>query len=319
MERTQLQEILSCLGQDRTKFYYQKDHYALMLLSYFIGRGMKINEIKNSKWKRLLDKPLIKNHLKKAGSQHLCPEQLYPHWNQDSHCYLLTLGSWGSSKGRSRFYNQTSRPGLNLVLQLNFSEQHNCEFRKLIKPVVSQPFSAYGHPVSQKHHTLGWARIDLDIIKNEALIEEIQTDWIRLVGRAKQYLEKHGEENVKKQRWKPSYIRGIGCGLAELEMYCKKVLKQHTSIWQEAMLSAAIAFLRDEVGIRNIFYHTFDSGCQAKRISGTRPPRSLYTRLPEKFCFEKTSRSPSFLLKGNNRKIAAQLRKGQDHFFLLTV
>ncbi len=319
MEQIQLQEILECLGQNRTKFYYHRDRYALILLSYFIGRGMKINEIRNSKIKKLLDKPLLKNILKKTGNQHLYPEQLYPNWNQHTHCYLLTLDKWGDRKGSSRFYNQTSRPGYNLVLQLNFSEQHNSTFRKLIKPVTNQPFMAYGHPVSQKHHTLAWARIDLNLESNEALIEEIQTDWIRLAVRAKQYFEKYGEENVKKRRWKPHYIRGLGCGLADLNNYLENVLKPHTSLWQEAMLSATLTFLRKEIGISNIFYHTFNSGCSAKRIDGTRPPRSLYTKLPERFCFEKTSRIPSFLLKGNNRKITAQLRKAEAPFYLLTV
>lgn len=319
MEQLQIKEIMECLGQDRTKFYYHKDRYALMLLAYFIGKGSKIHEIRNSKVKKLLDKPLVKDILQNGGNQHLYPEQLWSKWKKDSHCYLLTLGSWGDRKGSSRFYNQTSRPGWNLVLQLNFSEQHNCDFRKLIKPVGSQPFTAYGHPVSKKHHTLAWARIDLDMESNEALIEEIQTDWIRLVLRAKQFFEKHGEENVKKSRWKPHYIRGIGCGLAGLNSYVEDVLKQHISIWQEAMLSAAIAFLREEIGIKDIFYHTFNSGCLAKRIDGTRPPRSLYTKLPDKFCFEKTRRTPSFLLKGNNRKVAAQFRKDENYFFLLTI
>lgn len=319
MEQIQLEEILQCLEQNRTKFYYHKDQYALMLLSYFVKKGLKISEIRNSKLKRLLDKPLVKEILRKSGNQYLNAEQLHSHWSRGTHCYLLSLDGWGGRKGGSRFYNQTSRPGWNLVLQLNFSEQHNGEFRKLVKPVNSHPFKASGHPVSEKHHTLAWARIDLDLETNEALIEEIQTDWLRLARRAKQFLEKHGEENVKRRRWKPHYIRGLGCGLAELNLYLETVLKVHSSVWQEAILSAAIALLRDDIGINHIFYHTFDSGCLVKRIDGTRPPRSLYTKLPEKFCFEKTSRPPSFLLKANNRKVVDQLRKGRDHFYHLTV
>ncbi len=55
-------------------------------------------------------------------------------------------------------------------------------------------------------------------------------------------------------------------------------------------------FLRTELGIRRIFYHTFDSGVKLNRIAGTRPPRSLYTRLPSRFCFRETCVPPSFLI-----------------------
>ncbi len=271
MEQVQLEEILQCLEQNRIKFYYHKDRYALMLLSYFVKKGLKISEIRDSRFKRLLDKPLVKEILKKSGNQYLNAEQLYSYWSEESHCYLLSLDGWGGRKGWLRFCDQTSRPGWNLVLQLNFSEQHNGKFRRLVKPVNPQPFKASGHPVSEKYHTLAWARIDLDLETNEALIEEIQTDWLRLAGRAKQFLEKHGEESVKKRRWKPHYIRGLGCGLTELNLYLETVLKTHSSIWQEAILSAAIALLREDIGINHIFYHTFDSGCLVKRIDGSSP------------------------------------------------
>ena len=42
------------------------------------------------------------------------------------------------------------------------------------------PFEWWSHPVRQDgRHTLAWARMDVDLDAGEALIEEIQSDWIR--------------------------------------------------------------------------------------------------------------------------------------------
>lgn len=38
----------------------------------------------------------------------------------------------------------------------------------------------HGHPVRKDDvETLAWARIDLDFASNQALIEEIQSDWVK--------------------------------------------------------------------------------------------------------------------------------------------
>ncbi|MGL4666681.1 MAG: hypothetical protein ACRCWR_01975 [Saezia sp.] len=64
------------------------------------------------------------------------------------------------------------------------------------------------------------------------------------------------------------------------------------------MLWAGISFLREEIGICDIFYHSFDGGRFLKRIDGNRLPlRSLYTNLPRRFCFAPTQEAPEFLHK----------------------
>jgi hypothetical protein len=84
-------------------------------------------------------------------------------------------------KKKPRFFNQPPRPGWNLVLQLNFSSQHNRSYTKLIKPKTEQPFQSYGHPVAGiGYHPLAWARIDMDLNRRKGLIEEsrqIELDW----------------------------------------------------------------------------------------------------------------------------------------------
>ena len=77
--------------------------------------------------------------------------------------------------------------------------------------------------------------------------------------------------------------------------YIAVELKPYVDCWDEAILSAAISFIRDELGIGKIYYHTPDSGAKMKKIDVTFPPRSLYTDLPRRFGFRKTEEVPQFL------------------------
>jgi hypothetical protein len=320
MEQNQIEEIMECLPRGRTKFYYFKDRYALMLLSYFIGKGLTVHQIKNSRYKRLIDKPIVQKIIQNNGCKILTTKELGSFWPDFYHCYLLTLNKWGGQRSWSRFHNQTSRPGWNLVLQLNFSSQHNNSYNHLIKPGDLHPFQSHGHPIAKDgHHTLAWARIDMDLDNNEALIEEIQTDWIRLAIKSEKLFSANENCIDPRRRYQPRYIKGLGCDLKSLSMYLENELKSHIRVWEEAMLSSAIWFLRDEIGINNIFYHTFDFGCRLKRISGSKPPRSLYTKLPERFCFQKTNQGPTFLMQKNNRTMTNLIKNQVLQFYSLVI
>ena len=77
------------------------------------------------------------------------------------------------------------------------------------------------------------------------------------------------------------------------------------------MLAAAVWFLRSELGLKRIFYYTFDTGNELKRLACDKPPRSLYTDLPRRFCFRRTHNGPLFLRDGSDRvvrKIVAERR-----------
>ena len=319
MEKKLIQEIIECLPKDRTKFYYFKDKYVLMLLSYLVKNGTTVRDIEKSQYKRLLQKPLIQRILQKTGSKELSSNELGSYWPDEYQCYLLTLDLWGDDDRWSRFYNQTSRPGWNLVLQLNFSSEHNSFYKKLIKPREFHPFHAYGHPIVNEEgsHTLAWARIDIDLQRDEALIEEIQNDWIRRALKSVKVVSSYDNGEIPRNRHLPGYVEDLGCNAASLFQYVENILKPHVKLWEEAMLSSAIWFLKEEIGISSIFYHTFDLGCRLKRIDGRKPPKSLYTKLPQRFCFSKTSRTPSFLLSKNNRTIINLLRQDTSQFYLL--
>ena len=66
--------------------------------------------------------------------------------------------------------------------------------------------------------------------------------------------------------------------------YCK--------IWDEALLYSGIWFAKEELGIDQIYYHTYDSGCLLKKCQ---PPRSIYTKLPKRFGFKQTDVAPEFI------------------------
>jgi hypothetical protein len=61
------------------------------------------------------------------------------------------------------------------------------------------------------------------------------------------------------------------------------------------MLSASIDFIHREMGIGTVYYHSHETGGVVKRIDWGQAPRSLYTQLPRRFCFDKTRTAPEFL------------------------
>lgn len=318
MKIEEIRDIIDCLPRGRTKFYYFKDRYALMLLVYAVGDGMRIHDIKRSRFGRLIRKPMVEKIIRDSGCGRLTPRELGDFWPDRYHCYLLTLGIWGGCKRWSRFYNQTSRPGWNLVLHLNFAAEHNRSFYRLVKPRNPYVFQYLSHPVaSSGRHTLAWARIDMDLDAGEALIEEIQTDWIRKAMRSSRIMAACENSAGNRQRYIPDDVRNLGCDSVALNRYLDLTLKPHMQVWDEAMLASAIWFLKEEIGLDRIYYHTFEFGSQWKRICGSNPPRSLYTKLPDRFCFTRTSRVPGFLKRKNNRIRDHLIKGGHRQFYLL--
>jgi len=293
MELNLLKEIIQCLPKERTLFHYCKDRYAPMLLNHFIGDEMDIKEIKGSQMAGLLQKPVMREFLSSIGNGKLRKQDLNDFWIDDTHSFVLTLGSWG---GKKPDWHQTCRKGYNLVLQLNFTSLHDGDYAKLMKPSTRQALNYHGHPVffkekvSYERETLAWSRIDLDFKSGEALIEEIQSDWIRRAAYtawvAKSY-HKNGYRILKRYR--------VNGEFGDVISYYDKTLKPYLAIWSEAMLSATIEFIRTEIGINKIYYHSYETGSVLKKIQDNKPPRSLYDKLPRQFCFKKSYYPPEFL------------------------
>ena len=288
MKKEMLDEVIACLPQERTLFHYFKGQYAFHMLSYAVERWSSVSAVKQSPFRSLLNQPDVKSLLAQQGNGTLTPEIFKYGWKDSSQPFVLTIDKWGNN---NNWRYQTTRKGCNLVLQLNFSEKHNRAYRKLVKPDDDYVFNYSKHPVMDREKrkfyrdTLAWARIDIDLDCNQALIEEIQSDWVRRVDYCAQRI-KQG-----KTAWRLDWCK---CKPDEFMLYVETVFAPFFTLWSEAMLMAAIHFIYAELGIRTIYYHTHETGQKIKQVYGA-PPRSLYSDLPRKFCFQMTNEDPEFI------------------------
>jgi hypothetical protein len=135
---------------------------------------------RSSLFNSLLQKPVVKQALALCGTWVLEPEYLRSFGLELASRFLLGIARWGNQVHER--WNQTSRPGMNLVLQLNFNRSQMRALKRLAGSDGSA-FNPLDHPVcrpgNHRHReTLAWARVDFDFETNEALIEEIQSDWV---------------------------------------------------------------------------------------------------------------------------------------------
>jgi len=298
MESKDVEEIIACLPQGRSLFHYFKDYYALQLLGWAVGDGTTLERLRRGRFGPLLNKPLVRPLLARCGDGRLTTERVAGQWCEPSLPFLMTLGRW-----RGGGWNQTSRPGWNLVLRLNFPLSHDRCFRKsLAKHYGCDDLNFGGHPVlrqgerSYYRHTLAWARLDLDLERGEALIEEIQNDWVREARDESRALDRC------RRCTNPGRYPGCRARLASID-YLDRVLAPYAALWDQAMLSATLFFLVEELGIRDIWYHHWETGNALKGLSGRwLPPRSLYTKLPRRFCFNLTDGIPQLLKTRSTRR-----------------
>ena len=304
-----IDSLLEDYRGEKRIFHYFRDRYALDILGRVAGGGKSVHSLKHSAYAPLLQKPLVKKVIASCGDTIIRKNNLDSFWPTDYQTYRVTFGYWGedSIKGWvDDSYNQTSRAGKNLVLQLNFSSSHNRAYKALIDPNGNFPFEWGGHPTNgKKERTLAWARIDFDLENSEALIEEIQTDWARDVMAIKTFIEKLKERGQARKKIIDRVLKrwGLACGETRFLIYCNEHFLPQAENWSETILFAAMDFLTSGLGFDRIFIHTFDTGLLLKGMKDSSPPRSLYTQLPKKFCFRPTTKPPSFLEESIRRKI----------------
>ncbi|GHD60584.1 hypothetical protein [Jeongeupia chitinilytica] len=277
-------EIVACLPQGRTCFNYYPERYAWLLLRHAVGEGATVGALKRSPFAGLLQKPRVKQWLARLGSDRIRPGDLIvTDGDAEQLAFTLTLSQWQGA--------QTTRNDANLVLQLNFDRGHDRRYQELVRPSSDGvgPFACSGHPICRTRNTLAWARLDIDLDAGEVLIEEIQNDWLRKTAWAL--------ENPA--RW-PAQIGGQP---ADVLRYLRWVQARYRKIWAEAMLAATIWFVREELGLRRLFFHSPESGVLLKRLPSCRqPPRSIYTDLPRQFCFRETGNMPRFFARRQCRR-----------------
>jgi len=316
MNNAELDEILACLPKDKTKFYYARDDYAALLLSYACANGSSVSKIKQSAFRGLLEKSQIRSQLRSFGDGQIDVEALQYAVATDKQSYLLTAGKWDRSY---RYFSQTTCENANLVLRLNFNASHDRAFSHWAGDREKDYIAFEEHPIMREgersyyRNTLAWARLDLDFETGEVLVEEIQNDWLRFTKQFRENLQRYlrrrpNAKNVEQEKRL----------MQKLDAYMQQILAPHFKIWDEAMLTAVIKFCVDELGLHRIYYHSFDTGCRLKRISRRLPPKSLYTGLPRRFCFQLTGETPRFLQKSSMAKRKLK-RITNPSWYLLTL
>lgn len=276
MHQQEFDQIVNRLPRGRTLFHYFRDRYALMLLEAAAGNGCSVAQLKSSRYGALLRKPIVRQILAAKGSARVDRSDFQSLWVEPHLTFRLSVGRWPLPDTRwCRCCAQMARPGVNLVLQLNLPQQHVQEMERALDESRDELQWAC-HPVaSSPDFTLSWARIDYDADRREALIEEIQSDWVRDVA-------DNGKSEVIDDdgRWK---------------RYMTESLQPYARLWSEATLAATLWFLRTELNVERVFYYTHATGNALKRFYDMKPPRSLYDDLPRRFCFERTHNGPLFL------------------------
>ena len=283
MEKEDLEFVLVALPKGRTIFYDFEDRYAVLLLSHALkSKSASISSLKASNFQPLLNKQSVKRITAKTGRSKLTASDFDDAWPVEVDAYRLTLSAWPELDEKPRReWHQVTRHGFSLVLQLNMPVSHRRELGRTIKDW--RGYTSYGsHPVSAEELTLAWARIDLDLSYGEALIEEIQSDWVRDV---KYYAESQWLDN--RTAW-----QGY-----------RKYLEPRAKHWATTIMTATMWFLLEELGIETIFYHTYETGIKLKSIKYSAPPKSIYTDLPRRFCFRTTHNGPRFLRDSKDRHI----------------
>jgi RNA polymerase subunit RPABC4/transcription elongation factor Spt4 len=314
MDLREAKEIIACLPANRTLYHYCDDEYAAKLLGYKLSPdGCSIATLKQSAWGKLLVRKPLAEVLEQCGSGLLRAEDLLAMPRNNERVYVLTLGLW---EGHDRTYHQTTRRGVNLVLQINFSgdvKRAGLACKRCGKTVN---FNYMAHPVCRSgRHTMSWVRLDIDLKSGAALIEEIQTDWLRAIAD----LRRGAASQVKRMgadalRYWDGHLLGTA---SEVVTACDGVLARYSNDWSSMTLAAALDFLVRELGIYRIWFHDHETGVRLKQIVWSKPPRSLYTDLPHRFCFTRTNAAPDFVMSGVQKPVRQRLKSGIERFWRL--
>lgn len=299
-----LREVLDCILEEvlsrRRLFHYYPGREAVELLCRRVGEeGCSVAELKKGHLGRLLEREPVRSALAGWSDGWVSQNRLNMLQPPYPYCFRLNFLDWGCERKAGARYCQLSRPGWNLVIQLNFDSRHWPG-----EPVYSYDDEDWD-PAEREHpsfwYTLAWARVDISRDLDVALIEELQSDW---------YTDPSG---IRLGRKGYEYHLGDCRAFWYDRAGQRRSSTNNTDLcypyWSEAMLLATIQLLWQELGISRIFYHTWETGKQLKHCN---PPRSVYSRLPRRFCFQLTREHPPFLAKRLRR-----MRKCDPQFYLM--
>ncbi|MEM9221732.1 MAG: hypothetical protein AAGB11_04930 [Pseudomonadota bacterium] len=318
MRPTELDAVQRMLPEE-LPFMYFADRESPWLLAKRIGEGARVCDLKRSADARWLARPLVKPVVTASGgtvravdlkavayadqgfNEAQSPAALagvIAAFELPWHDLTLSFTEWG--RGRGDDFSQMSRKGGNLVIQVGFPSDHAALMGRYIPDVPRKRLEFDLHPIrTTGRPTLAWARVDVDVDSGTALIEEVQSDWLRFAAGQVEALEGLDPRSRSLRNWR---------------QYEADLRKRYGKLWPRATLLATLAVLDDLLGIKDVFMHQPTGGAVLKRICGTHPPASLYSALPKSFGFESTTDVPNFL-RGPRRRGLVRLKKMGLPFF----
>lgn len=303
-------------------FPYHPDRESPWLLSRQLTAPSKIAVLRGTRLGKFLDRPAVRPIVAACGGV-LAPDDLRPAALPEKHAltpdlsraaeagltaafaqpwqdFEMTLTAWGT-QAHNFNWSQMSRRGGNLVLQMGFPSDHGALMGRYLGAKPRKEYEYTAHPIRQTGRpTLAWARLDIDLERGEALIEEVQSDWLRFVREDVMHLDRHYPRS-RELRVKQAYE-------AELR-------SRYGKVWPKAMLLATLRLLAEDLGIRSIWMHQPEAGYALKGIWGQAPPVSLYTALPKSFGFLPTDTPPQMLRLTKRRSRKRLNRVTAPHFW----
>ncbi len=295
-------------------FLYFRDRYAFWRLGIRAAHGATISELRRSPEARYLQRPAVRRWLATGGNQQIDRYALESVWPARPLPFTVTLGMWGSDdrKRWRREWHQMSKRGLQLVVQLNFARSHDRMFEHLLGDDAARYFRYRCHPVNRSNrNTLAWVRVELSYETGEALIEEVQSDW---VSRA---VLKRSRYDLKELRTRPHAKLHGKFSIQKFHHYFEHGLQPYLNEWSDAALFAALTLIVDELRFPVVYYHSWKSNLRLKGFrefdsQQSKPPRSLYTALPKRFGFELTDEAPLFLRRDGDPLVQKLVGVGRD-------
>ncbi|MEM0988021.1 MAG: hypothetical protein AAGK00_04025 [Pseudomonadota bacterium] len=322
--RTQLGQMLP----EQMAYPYFAEREAPWLLCHRLGAEQRLSKLRQGPLAPLLNRPGAREIAAACGDGWVSPGRLLPladplHAFGREHelmtdrpaelafdmaagaawqTFTVSFTEWAGQRGSDWRWKQVSRPGGNLVLQLNLPDAYRARFDRLFSADERRWIEYYGHPVRRDATiTLAWARLDLEAFGGDVLIEEVQTDWLRALKELRRAL-----------------LRGLGVRKSETRRaFMDETEAMYGRSWARALMLAVLAFAVRELGARRIWMHQPEMGAKLKNIKGLHPPRSLYTDLPRRFGFQATDHAPAFLYKSRSQVMARMRRTGRPLFWVL--
>ncbi|WP_170772699.1 hypothetical protein [Ruegeria lacuscaerulensis] len=317
MKRQDISMIRQILPQEMP-FPYFPDRQSPWLLCQSMQAEMPISDLKQSELSRFLMRPLVQPIVASCGGV-LRRHDVMAVAHADRAMRLGALGP-ATTRGLEVVYQsdwldfclsfdiwsgeQTTRKAHNLVVQLGFPSEHAALLWQFEQRAEVGAYQSSLHPVRRHGRpTLAWCRLDLDLQSGHCLIEEIQSDWLRFVGRARRRLQ-HRAPRSRALRLTSDYEQSLQ--------------QRYAKIWADVMMLSVLMLLRDEFAVRDVWMHQPEPGAKLKGITwGRLPPRSIYTRLPRAFGFQQTREMPPMLGSKHRSTARRAVKEDQSIFWRL--